>query len=165
MMRLFFKAVFFFIFSLHNLTAVEEGASGCLVSDNASSKVTNALFYLDQAINLSLTIEEENERSCAYYLFTTLKNDIQSAFQNKDYRTVKEVCMCQDEDIDEILDECSNYKLRVKLASCVRLMMEEIEVLDSERAIKNEVGSQLLRFEEADRKSSEVDFLFTSLDC
>lgn len=121
--RLFITAIS--LLALTPLTAVE--SNHCCLS-NDSLRLSNALHCLDQAIDLSLTIKEENERTIVSSHFIELKQEIQSSCQRKDFSSLHTACECVYENTDEILAEL-NHELRTKIGACICSMMKEIEGL------------------------------------
>ncbi len=71
MTRLLFKFTLSFILSAHILNA----------ETNDDRYVAKALNCLDKAIHLSLSISDEDERTCVNNSFNELKSDIQVALE------------------------------------------------------------------------------------
>lgn len=90
------------------------------------SPVSKALLCLDQAIELSLTIKTEQEKSIVYGYLKELKDTIQSDFGKKDFSSIQKECLYFYENIDEIVAEL-DFDLRTKISSCICLMMEEVD--------------------------------------
>lgn len=117
MAKAFFKFVaLLLVFSANVLTA----------ETNDDQCVSKALKHLDKAIELSLTISDAEVQTCAVDSFTELRNDIQIALEQKDYKKIKQDCLIKYENSDEILSECPNNDLRMEILLCICSMMKEL---------------------------------------
>lgn len=110
----------------------------CRVSHMWSENIHNAIQHAESAIKLTQAIENEDIRNAA---FNELEDCIKCMKWGLLVNDIKEMCEkteCLYENMDEILAECRNEKVKIEICSQLQICLEQLQ--EAEKAWENRQG-------------------------